>query len=257
MIDAGGGNNAIHYFGGNDRFELGHGNDVVIVHEGQDGNVVTITGGGPGDVLDLTAYDADHVTVEGAKITVQLDDGGSFVIHANGVGKVLVNSVETLSVPADVDLGPLRGGEAEWSDEFLDDLSPDLPDMGFVNPWQTLDQAEELVELGLDASSQPIFGIPVLSDVIQLDAVSDSPVVEPLLLESSDLIPVVAQQNADNPTPVEVRWPVYPADTSAEGADDAGSNGAMLHVSSGGVAALWGLLRGFAGMRFRERGDDM
>ncbi len=81
--------------------------------------------------------------------------------------------------------------------------------------------------------------------------------VEPLLLDSSDLIPVVAHQNADNPTPVEVRRPVYPAETSAEGADDVGSNGEMLHVSSGGVAALWGLLRGFAGMRYRDRGDDM
>jgi hypothetical protein len=156
-----------------------------------------------------------------------------------------------------VDLGPLQGGDAEWSDEFLNDLSADPPDMGFVNPWQTLEQADELVALGLDASSQPIFGIPVLSDVIHLDAVSDTPVVEPLLLDSSDLIPVVAHQNADNPTPVEVRWSVYPAETSAEGADDAGSNGAMLHVSSGGIAALWGLLRGFAGMRFRDRGEDM
>ena len=36
-------------------------------------------------MLDLRAYEADQVAVDGSTITVTLEVAGSFVIHADGV----------------------------------------------------------------------------------------------------------------------------------------------------------------------------
>jgi Ca2+-binding RTX toxin-like protein len=109
VIDAGAGNDIIHSFGGSDSIQLGSGADVVVIHAGQDGDVVTIRGGGADDVLDLSAFYTDQVTVEGALVTVRLDDGGSFVIHARGITDVVTTEPPPLYVHAGTDLDVPEG----------------------------------------------------------------------------------------------------------------------------------------------------
>ena len=111
VINAGAGNDTVHYHGGNDRINVGSGDDVVVVHEGQNGNVVVVSGGGKGDVLDLSAYRTDQVMIQGSKITVSLDDGGSFVIHARGFEQIITTDPQPLFAYAGPDIDVTEGDQ--------------------------------------------------------------------------------------------------------------------------------------------------
>ena len=279
-VDAGEGDDVVHYYGGNDTIELGEsGSDVVCIHSGNAGDVVTITGGGAGDVLDLREFAAEQVDVDGATVTVTLDDGGTFVIHAEGVETVLVNEPD---VEAGVQSSGVQGSEVtdaaveaaepdpselpvgvrefDWSNELGEEVES-FPAMGSVTDIsQSIERVDELVHMGLDLDGGPTFiGVPVLEDVIELDAGPSVPEAALSPTEPTDLLPVseLASGELTPGEPAEsvvIRWPVYDANSAA---DDANSDDAagIAAQSAGGVAAVWGLLRGFAGMRFRDRGE--
>jgi hypothetical protein len=226
-----------------------------------------------GDSVTQADIDAGHLTFTpeanwsgDTSIAFHAHDGdalsanaGSFAIHVDTEVMFSDDDNQPLEQVTDLPLALLH--DVVWTDAVLDDLLRDSPDLGFGDPWHALDRADELVGLGLglglDASGQPILGIPVLRDVFQLEVGDHERSIEPVLWAPSELVSVMERHPGREATPVETRWPVYPAETDAISTDSATPDGTKVQVSPGGIAAIWGLLRGFAGMRFRDRGDDM
>ncbi len=114
--------------------------------------------------------------------------------------------------------------------------------------------------MGLDEEGHPVAGIPVLRDVLYLGTPSDNAPLDWQHLpdDPRDLLPVVEEHSTDTPGGVEIRHPVHASqgDASEPGLRDAESENVPVRKGSSGFAALWGLLRGFAGTRVHDGSDE-
>ncbi len=146
--------------------------------------------------------------------------------------------------------------EVDWSDELLRDLDHDPGGFGQADSLQSLEQAEQLVQVGLDESGEALIGIPVLRDVIQLGNERRFEPLDPAAIEFFDPLAEMTAQEMQDRGVEEIRHPVF--DSSQQGESEAGEAAeeqAPTARAAGGLAALWGLLRGFAGTRDKDNTD--
>ena len=99
--------------------------------------------------------------VNGSTVTVTRDDGGQFVIHAEGIETILVNPVTRSMNRTDGVTASCEDGDVDWSDELVEGggASPASDSAMRVS---RLNGSTRLVQMGLDPDGGPRFGVPVL-----------------------------------------------------------------------------------------------
>ncbi len=196
----------------------------------------------------LAADDLDGLTVSSANVGEHSVSIIAKAIDSNG-HEAVASQVVNLMVVAP----PVAETEFNWTDDFLQELNQDDEGEGLGASLRSLQQAEELVQVGLDDSGAAIEGIPILRDVVHLD---DSPHYEPF--EPGDfaffnpLSDLVDHDSTDREVE-EIRQSVYvPTQDGEMNPGESDGDEAQPQKAAGGLAALWGLLRGFAGTRAKE-----
>ena len=119
---------------------------------------------------------------------------------------------------------------------------------------------KELVDLGLSEDGTTFAGIPVLHEVFHLDADTDAESWEPAERAPDGLAiltPEVALHATVAGPTEEIRQSTNGMDSSSDREHPEAESVAAATERPSGMAAVWGLLRGFAGTRFRGRDQEV
>jgi hypothetical protein len=146
--------------------------------------------------------------------------------------------------------------DVHWSAEQLRGLRTYENEFGFGDAWRELEQAEAWVQRELDDTEPAPTQDIVLRDTLELEVLPVTRLSDVKWPASPTLVPVARAVDSSPEPLAAVQLPVYPAWHTELNAEEPAAQEMVQPAAAGVVAAVWGLLRGLAGTRYRGREDE-